>query len=236
MGCMNPFHRPGPVSGISRPPRRTGRELLTVYRRPTSALLAAASLACALLVLAPDRQPEAEVLVAAADLPAGRTLTSNDLVSRPVARALLPADVFGDEQAVLGRQLAVPLRAGSALYSTLLLGPGLLAGTAAGTAAVPLRLADAQAVPLLGAGQLVDVLLTEGDGVARAPVTTVLARAVPVLWTGGTGESEELFSGGEGANPLIVVAAGPREAGVLAGAENRGSLSVLLVGSAPGGP
>ena len=203
-----------------------------MYRRPISALLAAASLACALLVLAPDRAPDAEVLVAAADLPAGRTLTPDDLVSRPVAEALLPVDVFADEQLVLGRQLAVPLREGSALYSTLLLGPGLLTGTAPGTAAVPLRLADAQSVPLLGAGQLVDVLLTEGDGVARAPITTVLARAVPVLWTGGTGESGELFSGAQNANPLIVVAAAAREARVLAGAENRGSLSVLLVGAA----
>ncbi|GAA4376839.1 RcpC/CpaB family pilus assembly protein [Paeniglutamicibacter cryotolerans] len=228
---MNLFRRPSVNTGIRRPPRRSGHELLTVYRRPISALLAAASLACALVVLAPDRPPDAEVLVAAADLPAGRPLSAGDLVSRSVAKALLPADVFGDERAVLGRQLAVPLRAGSALYATLLLGPGLLAGTAPGTAAVPLRLADAQAVPLLGAGQLVDVLLTEGDGVARAPITTVLARGVPVLWTGGTDESGELFSGGESANTLIVVAAAPREAQVLAGAENRGSLSVLLVGA-----
>lgn len=207
-----------------------------MYRRPLAALLAAASLGCSLLVMAPDRPPDSEVLVAAADLPAGRALGPGDLVTRHVAADLLPDDVFVEVQAVLGRQLAVPLRAGSALYSTVLLGPGLLTGTSPGTAAVPLRLADAQAVVLLGPGQMVDVILTEGDGVAQTPVTTVLARGVPVLWTGGTDESDSPFSGGEASSPLIVVAAAPREARVLAGAENRGRLSVLLVGAAAVGP
>lgn len=217
----------------TRPPRRSGSELLSLYRRPVSALLAAAALASTLLVLAPERRLERSVPVAAADLPAGRILTEGDLVFRSVADELLPDDIVIDAATVHGLRLAVPLRAGSALYSTLLVGPGLLAGTPDGTAAVPLRLADAQTVPLLGPGQLVDVLLTEGDGVARAPVTTVLARGVPVLWTGAGAREEggsELFSGSSEVNPLIVVAAAPKEARALAGAENRGSLSVLLIG------
>lgn len=207
-----------------------------MYRRPLAALLAAASLGCSLLVLAPERSPDSEVLVAAVDLPAGRALGPGDLVIRHVPADLLPDDVFVDVQAVLGHQLAIPLRAGSALYSTVLLGPGLLTGTTPGTAAVPLHLADAQAVALLGSGQLVDVILTEGDGVTQTPLTTVLARGVPVLWTGGDDESNSPFSGGVASSPLIVVAAAPREARILAGAENRGRLSVLLVGAVAAGP
>ena len=65
------------------------------------------------------------------------------------------------------------------------MGPGLLTGAPPGSAAVPLRMADPSSIQLVSPGQLVNVVLTSGNGYEQASPSKVLAKAVPVLWTSG---------------------------------------------------
>jgi Flp pilus assembly protein CpaB len=111
---------------------------------------------------APDPPVTAPVLVAAHDLPAGRTLTAADLRSASWPIRVTPSGGLGPAAApaLLGRMLAGPIRAGEPLTDTRVLGPGLLAGQPAGTVALPVRLGDPAAAAFVRAGDRVDVLVT----------------------------------------------------------------------------
>ena len=113
------------------------------------------------------------------------------------------------------------------LFRSALLGDGLLTGTAPGTVAVPLRPADPATVQLLAPGQVVDVILTTGNGYDVASGSSVLARAVPVLWTapGGTAAT---WPGADDDAGLVVVAADADEAAALAGASSSGDVHLVL--------
>ena len=124
---------------------------------------------------------------AARDLPAGETLGPDDLTVLSVPRGLVPAGSYGSNDSLQGKQLAVALRKGQLLSDSQLLGPGLLAGSPPGTAAVPLRMADPASIQLLSPGQLVNVVMTTGNGFDQPAASQVLAAAVPVLWTSGHG-------------------------------------------------
>ncbi len=136
-------------------PVRTMRLLLARHRRLLSACLALAGLWITIRAAAPPPPPTVPVLVATHDLPAGRTLTSEDL--RP---GRWPADGAprGHLTAATGRTLASAIRAGELVTDARVVGPGLLAGQAADTVAVPVRLGDPAAGTLVRAGDRVDVL------------------------------------------------------------------------------
>lgn len=171
---------------------------------------------------------------AARDLPAGETLGPDDLTALSVPRALVPAGSFGSSEALQGKQLAVALRKGQLLSDAQLLGPGLLAGSPPGSAAVPLRMADPASIQLLSPGQLVNVVMTTGNGFDQPAATQVLAAAVPVLWTSGHGNGAgEWLAAGE-TDGLLVVAADAGQAGRLAGASTQGKLFFVLVAAAHG--
>ena len=96
---------------------------------------------------------------------------------RPDLRtAACPAAVPGGsarQPAVLGRVVAGPVRRGEALTDARLVGPGLTAGLdPQESAAVPVRLADAEAAALVRPGDRVDVLGTpvEPDAAGGVPV------------------------------------------------------------------
>lgn len=191
------------------------------------------TVAVSLAALAPKREETLPVLVAGRDLPAGTLLSAEDLRVVRASVALLPAAGFGTTVPVEGSRLAIPLLAGTPLLETMIIGPGLLAGTPSGTVAVPLRLNDASTSTLLQSGQHVNVVLTEGNGFESKVVSRVLARSATILWTavptdpgqgaawGSSGTSEEAG--------LIVVAAPPEVAESLATGAQRGKLSVVLV-------
>ena len=144
---------------------------------------------------------------AARDLPAGKTLGPDDLTVLDVPRGLVPAGSYGSNDSPRGKQLAVALRKGQLLSDAQLLGPGLLAGSPPGSAAVPLRMADPASIQLLSPGQLVNVVMTTGDGFDQPAASQVLAAAVPVLWTSGHGgEAGQWLAAGE-TEGLMVVAA-----------------------------
>lgn len=191
------------------------------------------AVAASLAALAPERADRVQVFVAGRDLPAGTLVGSSDLVVAEAPASLLPAGGYGTQWPAAGSRLAIPLPAGTPLLETMLIGPGLLAGTPAGTVAVPLRLNDAQTASLLRSGQRVDVVLTEGNGFETKVSSQVLARDVTVLWTAGQNDAAgtspfESSGPGEDAG-LIVVAARSGIAESLAAAPQRGKLSVVLV-------
>ncbi|RAX47353.1 Flp pilus assembly protein CpaB [Arthrobacter sp. AQ5-05] len=220
-------------SAASRVPRRTGTELFAKYRRHLAAALLMLSAAVSLAVLAPDTEERIEVLVAAHDLPVGTALREGDLRRQPVARSLVPAGSHDREPPAAGSRLAIPVPAGTPVLPTMVIGPGLLAGLDPGSVAVPLRLDDEQTASLVRAGQLVDVVLTEGNGFETKLESRVLARAVPILWTGAQtqpdGQAPWSVAAGSGQGGLIVVGAGPGSAEQLSTAAQRGRVSVVLV-------
>ncbi len=171
---------------------------------------------------------------AARDLPAGQTLGPDDLTALSVPRGLVPAGSYGSAESLQGKQLAVALRRGQLLSDAQLLGPGLLAGSPPGSAAVPLRMADPASIQLLSPGQLVNVVMTTGNSFDQPASTQVLAAAVPVLWTSehGNGSGQWLATGET--DGLLVVAADADQAGRLAGASTQGKLFFVLVAGANG--
>ena len=131
----------------------------------------------------------------------------------------------------MGKQLAAPLRKGQLISDTQLLGPGLLAGTPPGSAAVPLRMADPSSIQLVAPGQLVNIVMTNGTDYGKAAESQVLAASVPVLWTSGQGGQTGQWLGTGETEGLIVVAADPDQARRLAGSSTQGKLFFVMVGA-----
>jgi len=183
--------------------------------------------------LTPVPDATAATWAAAKDLPAGRVLAASDLAAVHVPPGVLPGGSLG-LPALEGKQLAVALRKGQLLTDSQLVGPGLLAGSQPGAAAVPLRMADPASIQLISPGQLVNVVLTSGDGSGQAPASRLLASAVPVLWTSAQGgKAGQWLDAGE-TDGLMVVAADPEQAQRLAGASTQGKLFFVLVRGRPG--
>lgn len=151
-----------------------------------------------------------------------------------VPPGLMPAGSLRLNAEAEGRQLAAPLRKGQLITDAQLLGPGLLAGTPPGSAAVPLRMADPSSIQLVSPGQLVNVVLTGATSYDQQAPSEVLATAVPVLWTSGQGGKTGEWLGTGETDGLIVVAADPGQAARLAGASMQGKLFFVLVGPPAG--
>jgi Flp pilus assembly protein CpaB len=169
------------------------------------------------------------VLVAARDLPAGASLKESDFTRVDVAAELAISAWVDDVATLVGRQLASPLGKGQTPTDSSLLGPGLLAGTPAGSAAVPLRMADPSSIQLLSPGQLVTVVLTASGSYDESRQSQVLAGPVPVLWTSAQGGKAGEWLGTSDTEGLVVVAANPQQAEKLAGASTQGKLFFVLV-------
>jgi Flp pilus assembly protein CpaB len=143
------------AAGLGSGRVRTTRLLLARHRRSLAACLLLVALWVTIRTAATPPPATVAVLIAAHDLPAGSALTADD-----VRQAPWPADgAPGGRLAVAaGRVLASPIRAGELLTDARVLGPGLLAGQAQGTVAMPIRLADPTGGAMLQAGDRVDVL------------------------------------------------------------------------------
>lgn len=231
--------RPGPAaSRYPRTPRRAGRRSAAVRfgrwlsrnRRLAVALLFCAAAAITVHQLTPAPVHTVTALAAARDLPAGSALAASDLAHVQVPPDMMAAGFLRGESELAGKQLAAPLRKGQLLTDAQLLGPGLLAGTPPGSAAVPLRMADPSSIQLVAPGQLVNVVLTAANGFDQQSPSEVLAASVPVLWTSGKGGQSGQWLGTAETDGLIVVAASAEQAARLAGASTQGKLFFVLVG------
>lgn len=225
-----------PMRGRRPAPRPSRRPLrwLERNRRLAVALLLCIAAGITVQQLTPAPAFTVSAFAAARDLPAGETLGPGDLTLLSVPHDLVPSGSYGSNDSPHGKQLAVALRKGQLLSDSQLLGPGLLAGSPSGTAAVPLRMADPASIQLLSPGQLVNVVMTTGDSFDQTAASQVLAAAVPVLWTSGHGsEAGQWLAAGE-TEGLMVVAADADQARRLAGASTQGKLFFVLVGAIPG--
>jgi Flp pilus assembly protein CpaB len=194
------------------------------------ALLLCGAAASTVHQLTPAPLDTVAAVAAARDLPAGATLDGADLARIQVPPGTVADGFFGEQDQAVGRQLAGPLRKGQLLTDAQIVGPGLLAGTPAGSAAVPLRMADPSSIRLVSPGQLVNVVLTGAGGFEEARPPEVLAKGVPVLWTSAQGGEGGQWLGTPETEGLLVVAAGAEQAARLAGASTRGKLFFVLVG------
>jgi len=222
------------IKGHPRHPHRSLLGWLNRNRRLAVALLLCAAAGVAVQQLTPAPALTQTVLAAAHDLPAGKTLAQADVMQVHVPQELSPGGAFNDSSALAGKQLAAPVRKGQLFADSQLLGPGLLAGSPPGSAAVPLRLADPSSIQLLSAGQLINVVLTGGSGFEQPASSEVLAEHVPVLWTSSVGGAPGQWLDAGDSDGLIVVAANTEQARRLAGASTHGKLFFVLVASAAG--
>ena len=223
------------LHGASRkdPPKQRARRWLRRNRRLVVALLLCLAAGLAVQQLTPAPAATASAWAAARDLPAGRVLAASDLAVVQVPPGVLPGGTL-EPAALEGKQLAVALRKGQLLADSLLVGPGMLAGSPPGAAAVPLRMADPASIQLVSPGQLINVVMTGGGGLEQAAPAQLLATAVPVLWTSARGGRAGQWLDTAETDGLMVVAADPEQARRLAGASTQGKLFFVLVGSGPG--
>ncbi|MBT8158949.1 MULTISPECIES: RcpC/CpaB family pilus assembly protein [Arthrobacter] len=203
-------------------------------RRLVAALLLCVAAGITVHQLTPASEARVRVLSAARDLPAGANISETDFTLLAVIPDGAPAGALTTGAEVRGKQLASPLRKGQIPTNAQLVGPGLLTGTAPATAAVPLRMADPASIQLVSPGQLVNIVLTAGDGPGRK--SEVLAASVPVLWTSAQGGKASQWLGTNDSDGLVVVAANPQQSESLAGASTRGKLFFVLVSPPTGAP
>lgn len=226
-GNSRASNRPGPPN--RRLPARFAA-WLSRNRRLAAALLLCAAASLAVQQLTPAPLATVAALAAARDLPAGTALAASDLAPVRVPPGVVADGFLQDPGTAAGKQLAAPLRKGQLLTDAQLLGPGLLTGTPPGSAAVPLRMADASSIQLVAPGQLVNIVLTSANGFDQQGPSEVLASAVPVLWTSNKGGQSGQWLGTTETDGLIVVAASREQAARLAGASTQGRLFFVLVG------
>lgn len=206
------------------------RRFIDRRRRTLAAAFLCLAAGAAVYQLTPPSAALVPVAVAARDLPAGASLSPSDLSVARLPAETVPQRAESDPARLEGQRTAGPLRRGEPVTDASLVGPGLLAGTPAGTAAVPVRIADPASVTLLSPGQLVDLVLS-ADAAGQPQTGATLAARVPVLWTasGGSGAAQGGWLGQQESDGLLVVAASPEQALRIAGASSRGKVFFVLV-------
>lgn len=215
----------------SRSIRSRLRGFLFRKRRLLAAGFLCAAAGVAVEALLPDEAAMTQVVAASADLPVGTVLTQEKLELVELPQEAVPSHSFASPELVAGQQLATPVYSGDVIAKNFLVGSGLLAGSPAGTVAVPLRPADPSTVQLLSPGQRVDVVLSTGNGFEVSAKNTVLAQGVPVLWTSEESSDGPFAAPAAQKDGLVVVAANPGEAASLAGASSTGQVHLVLTGA-----
>jgi len=175
--------------------------------------LAAGAVASGLGLLAPEPVAGVLVLRASRDLVAGAPLGAADVAAARVPVAAVPAGALIDPDAVVGRLLSGPVRAGELLTDVRLAGASLLRDDASGRVAVPVRLADAASAALLQAGDRIDVLAAStsaGTSAGQRDAVLVAQKAEVLAVPSSVGDT------GEGA--LVLLSETPAVAARLAAA------------------
>jgi pilus assembly protein CpaB len=202
------------------PRLRRPRSPVHTARRTAAVLLAAAALFLALRPVPPAPPPAAvPVAVAARDLPAGSSLSGEDVAVARLPPEVVPNGVVPAVEPLVGRVLAGAVRTGEPLTDARLVGPGLTALLPAGQVAAPVRLADLAVTGLVRVGDRVDVLAAFPDA-ERAEVVAAgaLVLAAPTI----TPEDVDATAG------LLVLAVDPATAARLAAVATTATLTVSL--------
>jgi len=217
---------PAPTDSSSRPPadrrarlRRRVRRTVLARRRPLAALCVGLAVLAGIDAARPAGPPTVPVTVAAHDLASGTVLEPDDLVVRHVPESVAPV---GSAPRAAGRTLAAPVRAGEPVTDVRLVGPSVVAGYP-GRVALPVRIADGEAVALLRPGDHVTLVAAD----PRRGTASSVAVDVPVLSIPQPRDEQ-----GSAALPgrLVVVAAFPSAVDRIVGATATDLLSVVLTG------
>lgn len=191
------------------------RRALRRHRRKLALLATVAAVLTALTALAPPRPATESVVTAARVLPAGSTISADDLISTALPQGSVPDGAVRDPAALIGQRVAGPVPTKQVLTTSSLLRNRTQGGR---TVVAPLPLADDRVSELLEAGDVVDVLAAETE----SGRTTVVATAVRVV-TAAIGETDTSAETGG----LVLVEVSPDTAAELAGAASTSVLSVV---------
>ena len=190
------------------------------FRRPIAATCAALAVLLFAVTLRPTSADLVDVIVASADLPAGSTLTEQDLAVDAIPADYVPPGAVTNPADALGRMIASGIATGEPLTRSRLMTTDPRPD---GLHTVPVRLADAEAATLLSPGSVIDLVLASGDTGARIVAEGVQVVTVPRISTSaGLGRDSRI------AGSLIVVATDRRTAVALAAAGTQPGLGVVL--------
>jgi pilus assembly protein CpaB len=190
------------------------------HRRLLAAGLAAGAVAAALQAAEPDPGQTVPVVTAARDLSGGATVVPEDIRASEVPPDLVPTGALSRVDAVVGRTLSGPVRAGEPLTDVRLVGPDLLAAWGDELVATPVRIADPGVVTLVQPGDVIDLLGAPTSGIGE---TAVVASGVPVLAVPAQGDQGMLAEGA-----LLVIAGTSDQVASLAHAAVTSRLSIAL--------
>lgn len=186
------------------------------HRRKLAVLATLAAVLSGLAAAAPEGPPTVSVVRAADALDGGARLTEQDLEVVELVAAAAPEGVIADPAELVGRTLAAPVPRGQVLTALAVVS----ARASPGRVLAPLRLSDPDAVALLRAGDLVDVLAAD----AQSEQAFVAGRAVRVVTVPSPLDPE---SGADPAGALVLVDVDAETARVLARAAVSATLSVI---------
>jgi pilus assembly protein CpaB len=204
------------VAQGERPTLDRWRRRIRRHRRPLAAGLAALSVLFVIGAVSDGGGPTTTVVIAATDIPAGTTLTADDLATVPFPLDVVPPGYSDDPVTLTGEVVTAPLATGEAITTTRLLGSRPDPGK--GLVAAPVRLADAGVAGLLAPGDIIDLIAASADGTARvvARDARVVTRPIPPA-TFGTQTGS-----------LVLLAVTPEEATEIAGVATTRDLSAVL--------
>ena len=209
---------PSPAGDRRARARRAVRRTLLARRRPLAALCVAVAVVAAVQAARPAAGPSVSVTVAAHDLASGTVLTAGDLRQRRYPANVAPV---GSDIRAVGRTLAAPVREGEPVTDLRLVTPSLVAGYP-DRVALPVRIADEDAVGLLRAGDHIDLVAAD----PRRGSAAYVAIDVPILALPAPADREGAGPGLTGR--IVVVAALPSEVDQIAGAAATDLLSVVI--------
>lgn len=180
--------RPGPTRRRWRGGDRRAVWRRGVLRRWAAALALGAAGWLMVTALAPPDPPTTVVLLATRDLAVGEPLSADSLRAESVPAEWVPAGALTSTDAVLGRALLAPVRAGEVLTDLRVHADQLAAGLDPGLGLMFVPVADPPAVAAVGAGSRVD-LRSGADGAVLA-ARVLVTSTVP----GGSGAPAGLFA------------------------------------------
>jgi pilus assembly protein CpaB len=167
---------------------------------------------------APEGPPTAPVVRATAELPGGTRLAAAHLRVDEVVAADAPEGIVADPADLVGRTVAAPVAKGQIMTELDITSARDPAGR--GRVLAPLRLADAEVVAMLRAGDVVDVLAAD----AQSEQAYVAGRGVRVVTVPQPPDPEV---GTHPAGALVLVEVDLETARVLARAAVAATLTVI---------
>lgn len=206
-----------------RPPLRA---IVWRWRHLIIATALAAIAALTIQALGRTAGTTATIYVAAADLPAGHELDSDDLLGRPAPEGLIPSSVTPREAE--GSRLAIGLPEGSPLTSAHLVGPSLADHAPDGTVIIPIQLASPPDLTPVGA--TVELWAGPSDELG-AEARRLASGATIMAFAPGSGSSA-FHSQSDVTRAYVAVS--PQEARLVLGISARAPvLAVLAAAGAP---